>query len=419
MNILKNIPRIGIGPININLPKEAISGKVPAWLIWSAGIAMAGVAIRVVHLKNERDREAKIKIAKINASKSRNSSTCINEANSTNNICETICTGEDEPDIMPEWVDAASIEDKPLDSTLIAQSGALVLIKAREGHGKSTLVNQLLAEACGGASSNLFPDCDSVIGPKWNVFLLASESSPKFKSNFGVKLAEYGSRFKVTRENFTFKTVDSALTHIRQLVINSIGNCAVGIDNITDMFPKISSTDAKRFIHGLKAIRKEMNSQDREITFIIVVHANIVTGEAAGSSVWQNLGEVVISLSNDKNKSGDDYKIVKINKSRFGACKSISVRRIMTPYMHFEYYSDSDVNVETTINPKSAVGTFDKGELKPITTEVEDFMARIYEPETYGYERIYKDYKTIYPLKNKDHVRNIINRAKKRMTKVA
>lgn len=414
--IIKNItPSIGIGSINVNLPKEVISGKVPAWVI--VGIKTS-ICLGVVALwyrdrekeraEREKDRNARLEIARLNAQNRENHSK--NCQKPTDDISAVELESQESGKDIPRWVDAATIEDKKTDSALLGHSGALILVKGREGSGKSTLTIQLLVEACEGKSSNLFPDM-AVCGPKWSALLYASEAAPKFKSNFGEKIKELDGRFKAMVNNFKFYDVNNFINHIRDSVMRESGNYVVGIDNITDMFQKISDEKIRCFVRGLKSIRDDMEAQGREITFIVVIHVNRATEEASGSSLWQILFEEVLSIKNEKHMTDSNCKILTIEKSRRGATSSVPIRRNMTKFMHFEC-SPKDVVETIAVNDKSASDGI--ASLLPLTEDIDDFFASIYKPNEYGYGRIFKDYKHKYRIRNRDDVRNAIVRSKKR-----
>nr|DAN75980.1 MAG TPA: DnaB-like helicase [Bacteriophage sp.] len=248
-------------------------------------------------------------------------------------------------------------------------------------------------------------------------FLYESEAAPKFQSNFGGKLRELSGRYKALVNNFNFQNVEAALIHIRKTVMGMTGNCVFGIDNVTDMFPNIPAAQIQRFIQGLKAIRRDMNAQGRKITFVVVTHANRTTGEAADSSLWQNLSEVVISIQEDKQKKGDDYKILRIEKSRYGALSTTLVHREMNNYMHFEFYVEAGDGDHVSVEDETA--SEEPVELLPITKEVEALFASVYIPKEYGYGQIYNDYKNKFKMKGKDDVRNAIERYKKRIIQAA
>nr|DAN75981.1 MAG TPA: ATPase [Bacteriophage sp.] len=161
----KAFSHFSIGSIKVGLPKEAISGKVPAWAVLTVVAGLGAGRLLVSYLNNKRECETREKTTGTNTGSPASSQESPQNANDTSS------TANEQPqspnDDIPEWVDAASVEDKELDSNLLGQSGALVLVKAREGSGKTTLVNQLLVEACEGKSSHLFLDNEGVCGPQW------------------------------------------------------------------------------------------------------------------------------------------------------------------------------------------------------------------------------------------------------------
>ena len=82
--------------------------------------------------------------------------------------------------------------------------------------------------------------------------------------------------------------------------------------------------------------------------------------------------------------------------------------------MHFEFYTE-DEKENASQNAKTT--ETEKDQRLPLTPEVDDFFASIYLPESYGYGKIFKDYKNQYALKDRNTVRNAIERSRNRNKK--
>lgn len=166
----------------------------------------------------------------------------------------------------------------------------------------------------------------------------------------------------------------------------------------------------------MKEIRKCILNQGRKITFIIVVHANRSNGEIAGTAVWENRGEAIFYIEQDKKYNDNDHRVIRIGKNRRGpAYIKIPVKRVMTPYMHFE--CEDNTPKEADDNESEAQPQEMEIDTRlPVTPEIEDKFASIYQPGVYGYRQIYNDFKDVYQLKSKDTVKNAIVRSQKRKT---
>lgn len=414
---------LGVG-VQVQLPKKSVAGSIPAWAFYGGMFLLSagGIAAWTIHSRQKskaivRAAEAKRDAVKIDC-ESKLALAKMKHGVSGKDVAgcgSTTMDTDDEDDDLPEWEDATSYSDRKVDSTLLGQSGGITIINGLEGQGKSTLAIQLMVEACEGKSSGLRKEDAAVVGSQWEGYLYASESSPKFKTCYGAKLEEIcaGGVFKARINDPNLRNYKRVLRDIRKTAFSSKKNCVFGIDNVTDMFSKMAEREIEYFKNELEAIRLSVEKEGRLVQYFIVTHANSQTGDVAGSKIWQKTSEINIFILEDKKADNPDCKIIHIKKNRLGAQRTIRVRRVMTPYMHFEYCKDcnSDKTLEIALPDKHMT---QEDSRKPITPEVENLFARVYVKGSYGYGRIYNDYKQEFQLNRKDDVRNAIERVRSR-----
>ncbi|MCM1139996.1 MAG: hypothetical protein NC453_15630 [Muribaculum sp.] len=117
-------------------------------------------------------------------------------------------------------------------------------------------------------------------------------------------------------------------------------------------------------------------------------------------------------MSVNKDDPSGTTNIMHIKKRKDGPQETVLLRRVLSPYMHFERADASNPQVTTVVSDiPDTKGNADTR--KPVDTEAETIFHNEYPQKSYN--EIFNQYKDEYQLKNRDTVRNAIQRAENRI----
>lgn len=261
-----------------------------------------------------------------------------------------------------EWEDLSEVVNDPDACQKIeyfpgtpVHKGDLCCIYSPTGQGKSTLVMQMLIAMSSGKNAGIVKDNQ----PDYKSHMVYLYDSELTREDFQVRYGKSGLDLSNIRmmQSSNFYEIERLIENIKNTIAKEIHDCVIAIDNMTDMFPRLSEEQVRLFKSSLAEIQK--NALDRGVTvsFIVVLHSvknskgNGIQ-EMAGSVNWNRLFKTVLSIS--PSDFGDDYKILKVEKDRSASKRNnIILKRVENPYLHFEYYSEEGETVAFSQEVKS------------------------------------------------------------------
>lgn len=216
--------------------------------------------------------------------------------------------------------------------------GDLCCIYSSTGQGKSILLMQMLISISLGNHAGIIDD-NLEGGCPQKVYLYDSELT---KEDFSVRYGRAkfnASNVKIVQSS-GFDSLGSFVEHIRKTVLQESCDCVFAIDNMTDMFPRLSEEQVRKFKNDLDNIQREALSRGVKVTFVVVLHSvknakGTGLQEMAGSVNWNRLFRTVISINPMSQNS--ECKILRVEKDRSSSRREDVVLKIVeTPYLHFE-----------------------------------------------------------------------------------
>lgn len=320
------------------------------------------------------------------------------------------------PPITPpgnEPTNGDNIPDDPPATPILGQSGAIIVENGLPGSGKSPFALTLTSEACDGLPHGLLSDNSGKPLPPFKCIWYHSERDNKFKAHYGEKLTQLGERIKIFYE-CRFSNMDAFIKSLEGSIAKANDNCCIIIDTPSSLLntDELKLNGVRRFINELKRVRAHSNKQGHTITYIIVTHKSPSSGGVRGSSIWYEDSETFIDMSVNKDDPSGTTNIMHVKKRKDGPQETVLLRRILSPYMHFERADASNPQVTTVVSDiPDTKGNADTR--KPVDTEAETIFHNEYPQKSYN--EIFNQYKDEYQLKNRDTVRNAIQRAEDRI----
>lgn len=302
-------------------------------------------------------------------------------------------------------------EDRPC-SPIVAQHKAIIDINALPGRGKTPLAFTLCCEACEGKSYNLLSTLSGIPLPPFKCIWFHTEYDEHFKEHYGAKIQEFGSRIVVFNEAM-YPDMPTFIKTLEASIAKANDNCCVIIDTPSSLLKTgaIKLNEARIFINELKRVRRRSGKKGFIVSFILVTHKSPSTGEAQGSSAWFQDSETFIDMSDWSGDPTNMTSVLEVKKRKGGPRETVYLRRVVTPFMHFERVPDPQNNSTTVQNPQSALSVVSGNATKsPLDKDVDLFLHDQYQEGVVSYNNIYKQYKNQYQLKNRDAVVNAIRR---------
>lgn len=261
-----------------------------------------------------------------------------------------------------EWEDLSDVVNDPDACQQIeyfpgtpVHKGDLCCIYSPTGQGKSTLVMQMLIAMASGKNAGIVKDNK----PDYKSHMVYLYDSELTREDFQVRYGKSGLDLSNIRmmQSSNFYEIEMFVENIKNTIAKETHDCVVAIDNMTDMFPRLKEEQVRQFKSSLSSIQKDASDRGVTVSFIVVLHSvknskGKGIHEMAGSVNWNRLFKTVLSIS--PSDFGDDYKILKVEKDRSASKRNnIILKRVESPYLHFEYYSEEGETVTSSQEVKS------------------------------------------------------------------
>lgn len=326
---------------------------------------------------------------------------------------------EEQEDEKHEWNDLSDVVNDPAACQQIeyfpgtpVHKGDLCCIYSPTGQGKSTLVMQMLIAMASGENAGIVNDNQ----PNYNPHIVYLYDSESTREDFQVRYGKGNldlSNIRIMQAS-NFYNIERLIKNIESTIAKENHDCVVAIDNMTDMFPRLSEEQVRLFKNSLSRIQKDASDRGLTVSLIVVLHSVKNSNgkgiqEMAGSVNWNRLFKTVISIS--PSDIGDDYKILKVEKDRSASKRNnIILRRIENPYLHFEYYSE-----ECKTAPFQDVEVKMPEFIDNIPTKVIEEMYRLKNTKdtaekNMSYRKIIKCYGSQYGLKHPTQVERLFSK---------
>lgn len=225
--------------------------------------------------------------------------------------------------------------------------GGVCVIFGLPGHGKSTLLMQILIDIASGQDSLVFPGCEYRERPKVVVYDAELRDS-QIKNRY----CSYGFSFPNNLIRISDSKVVCAgskvISDISRIVKNSESSLVIAIDNMTKIFNSMKAEEVNVFYKQLDEIHEQAEKRGQSITFFIVGHTIKTEAHSApelsdvyGSSFISNFANTVIALW--PSNRGNNIKFLRVLKNRdheFSETEVKLVERVKEPYLHFNLVKD-------------------------------------------------------------------------------
>ena len=266
--------------------------------------------------------------------------------------------------------------------------GDTLVIYSSDGEGKSTLAMGMCIDIANGSKTHLLPN-DKIQykqEPQRVYYFDAELSDDDIQLRYGGHDFHFPENLK--RFSNTYESVAEMFAHIEGLVCNEKSDVTICIDNLSAIIPTASPKAYHDLFSRQKKIKDDAMAHGYYVTFIIITHTTKtkqghVNEIFYGSAYLGNLSASRIALL--PTRFGDDYKMLKVQKNRKMPKDGnvIVVKRVTTPYLHFEYHdvmqeAEAAPLKQKTIKISSATPTTDdlikkqKAPNQKITPEKED-----------------------------------------------
>ena len=221
--------------------------------------------------------------------------------------------------------------------------GDTLVIYSSDGEGKSTLAMGMCIDIANGSKTHLLPD-DKIQykqEPQRVYYFDAELSDDDIQLRYGKHDFHFPENLK--RFSSTYESVTEMFDHIEELANNEKSDVTICIDNLSAIIPTASSKAYHDLFSRQKKIKDDAKANGYYVTFIIIAHTTKtkrgqVNETFYGSSHLGNLSASRIAFL--PTRFGDEYKMLKVQKNRKMSNDGnvIIVKRVSTPYLHFEYH---------------------------------------------------------------------------------
>ena len=218
-----------------------------------------------------------------------------------------------------------------------------VIIFGPKGHGKSTLLVQLLAGVATGSSQELYPQFGTQHDGQDSICLDFEQKRAQLKERYGKPGYHAPDKMKIVLSR-QFSTLEVFKCYLRNLVSKLTSDCTIGIDNITKAIPGLQPEQIRQLIGFLEQLQAEAKESGVSLTFIIVAHTNkegyegsIGTQNLKGSTVLTDLASVVLAFG--PTRFDRNTKMLKVLHNRNeGEPETVLVMKRVesAPFLHFE-----------------------------------------------------------------------------------
>lgn len=240
----------------------------------------------------------------------------------------------------------------------ILSRGDTMILFSPDGEGKSTLAAGMCIDIASGSKTKLLPESMVLHAnkPQPVLWIDAELNEDDIQMRFG----QHGYRFpdNLYRTTSVYGSVDEMFNHIEKFVDEKKSDVTICIDNLSAIIPPTSANAFIELFKKQKMIKDKAMSNGTYVTFIIIAHSKKtesgrVSEDFYGSSYIGNLSSTRIALL--PTRLGKDYKMLKVQKNRKFALDDnvIVIKRVTTPYLHFEYYDTMSENEVVPLKQKN------------------------------------------------------------------
>ncbi len=235
----------------------------------------------------------------------------------------------------------------------LLSKGDTMILFSPDGEGKSTLAAGICIDIASGAKTKLLPESMVLHENKQEYVLWLDEELNYYDMRQRYGLDNYRFPDKLYRSTSIFSSVDEMFACIEKFVDEKKSDVTICIDNLSAIMPPNSANAFIELFKKQKMIKDKAMSNGYHVTFIIITHSKKtesgrVSEDFYGSSYIGNLSSTRIALL--PTRLGKDYKMLKVQKNRKFAVRDevIVIKRVTTPYLHFEYF---DMRPEDEVAP--------------------------------------------------------------------
>lgn len=248
------------------------------------------------------------------------------KAETLNEVCAKPCVGPD---------------DLQLCGKLLCKGDTLVIYSS-DGEGKSTLAMGMCIDIANGSKTHLLSEQEvpDMQNPQRVYYFDAELSNDDIKMRFNPGY-HYPNTLK--RISHVYSSVQELFDSIENFVYNEKSDVTICIDNMSAIIPTSSAKAYRDLFLRQNSIKEKARANGFYVTFIIITHTTkTVPGHINenfyGSAYLGNLSASRIALF--PTRFGEDYKMLKVQKNRKipKGGNVIVVKRVTTPYLHFEYH---------------------------------------------------------------------------------
>ena len=232
-------------------------------------------------------------------------------------------------------------DDLQLCGKLLCKGDTLVIYSS-DGEGKSTLAMDMCIGIANGSKTHLLSEQEVPSAPRpQRVYYFDAElSDDDIKMRFN---PDYHYPDNLKRISHVYSTVQELFDSIESFVYNGKSDVTICIDNLSAIIPTSSANAYRDLFLRQNSIKEKARADGFYVTFIIITHTTkTVPGRINehfyGSAYLGNLSASRIALL--PTRFGEDYKMLKVQKNRKMPKDGnvIVVKRVTTPYLHFEYH---------------------------------------------------------------------------------
>lgn len=235
----------------------------------------------------------------------------------------------------------------------LLSKGDTMILFSPDGEGKSTLAAGMCIDIASGAKTKLLPESMVLYENKPQPVLMIDKELNYYDMRMRYGLDNYRFSDNLYRLKSNISSVDEMLAYIEKFVDEKKSDVTICIDNLSAIIPPNSASAFIELFKKQKMIKDKAMSNGYHVTFIIITHSKKtesgrVSEDFYGSSYIGNLSSTRIALL--PTRLGKDYKMLKVQKNRKFAVRDevIVIKRVTTPYLHFEYF---DMRPEDEVAP--------------------------------------------------------------------
>ena len=235
----------------------------------------------------------------------------------------------------------------------LLSKGDTMILFSPDGEGKSTLAAGMCIDIASGAKTKLLPESMVLYENKPQPVLMIDKELNYYDMRMRYGLNNYRFPDNLYRLKSNISSVDEMFAYIEKFVDEKKSDVTICIDNLSAIMTPNSASAFIELFKTQKMIKDKAMSNGFHVTFIIITHSKKtesgrVSEDFYGSSYIGNLSSTRIALL--PTRLGKDYKMLKVQKNRKFAVRDevIVIKRVTTPYLHFEYF---DMRPEDEVAP--------------------------------------------------------------------